>query len=384
MRYNWKTIILNISASLICIYCFVNPRDIYGWLHYLGNTYDVSIIGLVLCFIGIILCFLMYLINRNNQRELIRQLKSELFHIFSDSSSWSLGIGVASFLCGAIIFLFNYKDPFNSSAFDIASVYISSILGVLAIRAFFEKLHPIYDVINLLQFINKDLIELETNINNKINKKDVKAEVWFSFPGLNLGQFRVDAELGTNSEDKIIYREFIDILRKTIHNEFVSFHVIALNPENISLLYKCYAEQFIKQSNKDKILNAENKCIEKAIELIDQVKMANNDNTKFYEQRPEANIDAFIIVGDIVYTIQAWGFPIYKEGSFRPAYKNNHKQKKDISLNFMDPIKNILCKHCNMSIIDNENDKLVSLIAYRQYNNELAKAIVERTKNILE
>ena len=212
----------------------------------------------------------------------------------------------------------------------------------MAIRAFYESLHPIYDELDLIKRITRDLNDIRGNV-----------AIWFSFPGLNLCQFRVSTHLVKDGNEE--FEAYTRALNEKIKSPNIEFHGICYDHSDIDKLFDKYGD--INKTN-TKIVNLAEAiavCKSTAKMFVDDIKSAQTHSYKssYYKMLPENPVESFVIIGDIVYTIQAWGLPVFKNGNFEDPFKGN----TDV--------------------------KLVKLIAYRQHDGELAKTIIERTKTII-
>lgn len=339
-------ILLVLVAILICILLFVG----------LPYCFDSNLIlGLVMLIITLVFGFILFLYLSSKEQEYNKEkLENEFKYIFKNSHlSWILGLWLATLISSVIIMFFGISKvghiEFNPSAFDIVGLYTSTILGMLAIRSFFDKLHPITDEIELIEKITKDLDRAKSG-----------AHIWFSFPAFNLGQFRVESGV-VNGDKKL--EKYLDALTTKINNEKFYFNGICYSQDNIEKLYEQYAiinKPKFKQEHQKLIHKAKQKCIDKANLFVNSLKESekNNQNGKYYEMNPESPLESFIIIGSIVYTIQAWGMPIYNGSDFEDPFKGD--------------------------VEEGEDKKLVKLIAYRQENKYLSKTIIQRTKSLLE
>jgi|GEM_PF-6350795 len=333
-------IVLVFILIAICISCYVILPYCYN------ESWKV---GLCILVGSIILAGVFIIILWQERFQVLRtQLLKEYKYLFHDATpAWVIGLLIASFISGLILLAFGglgyNNSEINPSSFDIVSLYVGCILGVVAIRAFYMKLHPIYDELKLIREITIDL--------KGASKEDV---VWFSFPGLNLCEYRIQThqnKLGLSD-----FNEYKNALNEKINNGEYEFHGICFDKDNIDKLFDKYGE--INKNGTASTLSddAVKTCKETAKQFIDSIESAktNNKKSSLYKMLPENPVEAFVIIGDIVYTIQAWGLPVFKNG------------------NFEDPFKGSIA-----------NTKLVKLIAYRQHDGELAKTIIERTKTIV-
>lgn len=329
------------SLIALCIGCYVILP------HYCNESWKVGLWILGLTILGIIIFSLS--LARDRHQALRIQLWNEFKYLFHDATpAWIIGLMVASFISGLILLAFGsmeYSNPeINPSAFDIVSLYVGCILGVVAIRAFYMKLHPIYDELKLIREITFDL--------ESASKEDI---IWFSFPALNLCEYRVMThphKLGLDD-----FTKYKNALNEKITNEEYEFHGICFDKPNIDKLFDKYGE-----INKNGIANnvstvAVTTCKGTAKQFIDSIISAtgNSKKSSLYNMDPANPVEAFVIIGDVVYTIQAWGLPVYKNGNFEDPFKGEN----------------------------NASTKLVKLIAYRQKDGELAKTIIGRTKTIV-
>lgn len=354
MRKKITNLFIVIVAILVIILCLVlvpykssNPLIIGGVLLIFAIVYAIV---LAICL--------------NNEEDLRKNLKEEFKYIFTEDAwiGWSLGLIIGSVLVGAVFLafgagkVFDLKDV-NPSAFDIMGIYVGAILGVLAIRAFYKELHPIYELENLMKYLSKDLESLAKSIEE--GKATPHPKVWFSFPGLNLGQFRVEAGLADTAEINI-YNEVKGRLENLIGKTEVELVAIALEEADIKELYKCYGEMFTNLENSKKLI-AIQRCGEDAAKLVCAIKNTAtlNTNSRFVPRPKEFPAESFIIINDIVYTMDAWGFPIWKDNKFTSPYTNYVSSLK-------------------------AREKLVSFIAYRRHNKSLAETIIERTSKFYD
>jgi membrane protease YdiL (CAAX protease family) len=339
-------ILLIIISIIVCISFFV------GLPYLTTKSYALGTIILSVCLLTMV--GLIWYLGQEEKKDLKKELKKEFIYIFHDSTvAWIIGLWVGSVISGFVLLFFGVFDythaEVNPSAFDIVSIYVGSVLGVLAIRAFYKSLHPIYDELELIKQITSDLNNAKNN-----------ASIWFSFPALNLCQFRVVTHLVKHGGKE--FKEYTTALNTKITQEHSEFHGICYNKDNINKLFDKYGE-----INNDSLItnlaDAIIACKNVAGGFVDSIKGAESNNlkSKFYEMIPENPVESFIIIGDVVYTIQAWGLPVYKVTEI-----NGTKVGK-----FENPFKGAT------------TSKLVKLIAYRQHDGELARTIIERTKTII-
>jgi len=333
---------LILIAIAICI-CF------YVGLPYL--TTKSSFIGIIILFVCSLAVFGLILYFKIFDNEIVKELKKEFKYLFHDSTlSWIIGLLLGSIITGFVLLGFGFTEythaEVNPSAFDIVSIYIGCVLGSLAIRAFYKSLHPIFDEFDLIKKITTDLKEVEEG-----------EEVWFSFPGLNLCQFRIE----TNVSKKGI--EIFDLYVSTLNdiigsNKKVPFHGICYSKKYIDMLFDTYGEINKSDPQLVNIENAKTACKNCANKFVENIISATGEyNSTFYEMSPDNHVGTFVIIGDIVYTIQALGLPFYNfmENTFEDPFRGCAPDKK-----------------------------LVKLIAYRLYDKQLAETIRTRTQTLVK
>ncbi len=341
MKHKGSNLFGVIVGVLICI-------AFYAFLPYWKD--NTIIIGWIIIGICALTFFLLFLyLQQDKTKELKKKLLKESAFIFQNSAiAWFIGLWVASFITAIVLLFFGYgKYPslanVNPSAFDIVSIYVGSVFGVLAIRAFFEEMHPIYDELELIRKITEDL-----------NDAKKSTTIWFSFPAFNLCHFRIATGYVKPKHNEL--SNFFNALGKTISDNEYEFNGICYTIDNINKLYDKYGEINADIAEETILSDAINKCKDKAKNFVEQMQSAasTNQRTKHHIMNPENPIENFFIIGNIVYTIQAWGMPVFKDGEFQ------------------DPFQGI-----------QPDEKLVSLIAYRQNDGELAKSIITRAQFIV-
>ena len=338
-RFKPLNILLIFLSILICIAFFV-------LLPYkLKESYQIGLAILGTCLFAILILWIV--LNFESNSEVKKELLKEFIYIFHDSTiAWVLGLLVGSIISGTIMLFFGKLKythaEVNPSAFDIVSIYVGSVLGVLAIRAFYKSLHPIYNELDLIKMITKDLASAKAN-----------EKIWFSFPAFNLCHFRVETNIrNTGKED---FEAFVEELNAKISSNHYEVNGICYTKDNIEKLYDKYGEINASSIEATKLANAVSNCKSVASGFYDNMTTttATSMKTNYFPLKPENPIESFVIIGEIVYTIQAWGLPIFKNGNFEDAFTRA------------------------------TGSKLVKLIAYRQHDKELSRTIIERTKSIL-
>lgn len=331
MTAKYKIVIVLINLVLTVSFFTVFPRRFSG-----------SELGFFVFFASLVAFYLQYkFLIKPYQKE---KLKNEASLLFNDPISWVVGFAIGSLLCGIIILslgLGNYSNTdVNPSSFDIMGIYIGSILGVVAVRSFYQNLHPIYDELELIELLANDL--------QKAGDRD---EIIFSFPAFNLCEFRTVAKL-VNGEKE--FTSYVDALQSRISTKENSFQGYCYSSTNIKKLYETYATMNQNLPEGVDLGNVKNRCITTANNFVEMMQNENaaSKNTKFSEIDPENPLESFIIIGNVVYTLQTWGLPYYRDGEFHDPYVGEYR------------------------------DKLVSLIARRQVDKQLAKSIKKRINTI--
>lgn len=182
-------------------YFFEESWSIGLWI--LGSTTFISLI------------LFLILLSEDN-KYLRKELKKEFYYIFHDSTvAWTIGLLLGSLIASFVLIafgIFKYTHAeVNPSAFDIVSIYVGSVLGVLAIRAFYKSLHPIYDELELIKMLTIDFSTIKPN-----------DKIWFSFPAFNLYHFRSQTnprKIGTNE-----FTEFVEELNAKIGTSDYEFN----------------------------------------------------------------------------------------------------------------------------------------------------------------
>lgn len=324
------------------IIILVNLAITVAFFTFLPRYCDGIILGIAIFVITVFTFYLQY--NLFVKNYLKDKLKQEAKFLFNDPVSWILGFAIGSFLSGLIIFslgIGKYSNTdVNPSSFDIMGIYIGSILGVIAVRSFYQNLHPIYDELELIELLTEDLIQAKED--------DI---IMFSFPAFNLCEFRTEAKL-VNGEKE--FKAYTDELNSRINTYNNHFHGFCYTAEDIKKLYDTYITMNSHLAKGIDLNTVKETCITTASDFITlmQTQKSKSKNTKFHPIDPENPIEPFFIIGNIVYTLQTWGLPYFREGKFHDPF------------------------------VGSTNDKLVRLIARRQVDKQLAKSIIHRTNTI--
>jgi len=176
----------------------------------------------------------------------------------------------------------------------IFGLYISSCGLFIAFWGIFHEKIPILDLLNLMEFLTRDLTRCKKNI-------------FWGFPSLSFGSL---------SGEGNAYLKLFNALKQKIEDPNIIKNFILLNPEEITEFYKCYKTRL--DANPEKVrygMKEIGMAIYDSINRIEHIRVDDPENMihKFVKSHFKYQI---IIIDDHVYLLNTFGLPIRNNGEY--------------------------------------------------------------------
>ncbi|MEO9850184.1 MAG: hypothetical protein ABJH72_09720 [Reichenbachiella sp.] len=311
---------MKFRSILILISYIVSPILIWYGLKWL-NVFSLFWIGFIILVLSLILLVIYIQFLRIRHHSQFEELLFGFSYIWKDASTaWILGILTATIITSfALILLFieseDTQDIFISNIYDIIAIYSGTVLGSLALKSFVDKIAPIYSVEKALKLITDDLQRANKNGDSTIR---------ISFPALNIGQFRSDAKIVEDG----FFSEYKSQLTKLIDKKSADLKVYTYPKDLYKPLYEAYARTFNLDSTTKGGKEIIDLCVGTAEEMVDMIDKDYKENSAWIPLPPAIFPPHVIIIDDILYTIQTWGLPYYKDKQFHPPERKGEDKQK--------------------------------------------------------